>query len=70
MYTDFNRPKQLQDLLNSLDCDQNKVEIAICEDKAPKRMEVRETVKDFQKNSKYTIEYRENDQIGFDGNVI
>ena len=66
----FNRPKQLQDLLNSLDCDQNKVEIIICEDKAPKRMEVRETVKDFQKNSKYTIEYRENDtNLGFDGNL-
>ena len=32
----FNRPKQLQDLLNSLDCDRNKVEIIIYEDKAPK----------------------------------
>jgi abequosyltransferase len=66
----FNRPQQLNDLLNSLDCDCTKVEVIICEDSAPKRIEVRETVEEFCEKSKYKIEYNENDKnLGFDGNL-
>ena len=66
----FNRPQQINSLLGSLDCDWTKVEIVICEDNAPKRLEVRQQVQEFCKRTKYKIRYEENKKnLGFDGNL-
>ena len=37
----YNRPQQLGELLASVDCNPTDIEIVICEDLAPKRLEVR-----------------------------
>ena len=40
----FNRPRQLGELLASIDCSPTDIEIVICEDLAPKRLAVRAIV--------------------------
>lgn len=66
----YNRPRQLAELLASIDCNPSDVEIVIGEDGAPKRAEVRERVEQAQDESKYRINYRENEiNLGFDGNL-
>lgn len=66
----FNRPNQIKDLLDSIDCNKNDIEIVICEDMAPRRIEVREIVKNFSNLSNYSINYVENSiNKGFDGNL-
>lgn len=66
----YNRPKQLGELLSSIDCLPEDIEIVICEDCAPKRIEVREIVKNFSCTSKYVTHYSENEiNLGFDGNL-
>ncbi len=66
----YNRPRQLGELLVSIDCHPADIEIVICEDSAPKRLEVRAIVNAFTKTSAYTTHYQENTiNRGFDGNL-
>ncbi|OFE11760.1 hypothetical protein PHACT_00140 [Pseudohongiella acticola] len=66
----YNRPGQLEKLLGSIDCDPELVEVVVCEDNAPKRLAVRETIKRFSKTSRYLTHYYENaTNLGFDGNL-
>lgn len=66
----YNRPGELIRLLRSVDCDPSKVEIIICEDASPKRLEVREAVNYFIAESSYTVVYHENEKnLGYDGNL-
>lgn len=66
----YNRPRQLVELLASIDCATDDVEVVICEDGAPKRLEVRVCVDEVRASSKYRIHYHENEvNLGFDGNL-
>jgi glycosyltransferase involved in cell wall biosynthesis len=71
----YNRPEDLRRLLESIDSTKyaNEIEIIIQEDKAPKRLEVRETVEDFKNNHNpngYAIHYHENEEnCGYDKNL-
>jgi len=66
----YNRPKELLRLLRSIDCDPQGVQIVVCEDHAPKRLEVRENVERFRKESPYSIKYIENEvNKGYDWNI-
>ncbi len=68
----YNRPQELRRLLESIDSEENKelIEIVVCEDKAPKREDVRRTVGEYAEKSKYSVIYIENDSnLGFDGNL-
>jgi glycosyltransferase involved in cell wall biosynthesis len=66
----FNRPIHIIDLLRSVDCAPEEVEIVVCEDHSPDRKKIREAVNIFKKSSLYKIRYFENsDNLGFDGNI-
>ncbi|MDO9318874.1 MAG: glycosyltransferase family 2 protein [Gammaproteobacteria bacterium] len=66
----YNRPRQLVQLLASIDCSPELVEIVVCEDQAPKRVEVRDAVNQFAESSRYVTHYHENaTNLGFDGNL-
>ncbi len=66
----YNRPKELLRLLRTIDCDPQGVQIVICEDHAPKRLEVRENVELYRKESAYQIKYIENEvNKGYDWNI-
>ena len=68
----YNRPDEIGRLLKSIDSEKyaDKIEIVICEDKAPRRLEVRQTVEDFKERSKYDVNYIENEKnCGYDGNL-
>lgn len=66
----YNRPRQLLRLLRTIDTRSRDIQIVICEDKAPKRLEVRQVVDEFKKDSPYEVKYIENDvNKGFDWNV-
>lgn len=66
----YNRPQQLKELLASIDCKTADIEIVICEDLAPKRLEVRAVANAFTKAAAYTTHYHENTtNRGFDGNL-
>lgn len=66
----YNRPEQIGELLNSIDCDPKDIEIEICEDKSPKREQIREVVQRFKEKSPYRVNYHENEKnLGFDGNL-
>lgn len=66
----YNRPNELKNLLVSIDCNPEEVEVVICEDLAPKREEVRSMVTAFASSSVYLIKYQENPtNRGFDGNL-
>ena len=59
----YNRPETLLRLLKSVDTKyQDKIQIVICEDKAPKRLEVRAAVESFKAETKYEVKYCENEQ--------
>ncbi|MBK9022404.1 MAG: glycosyltransferase [Saprospiraceae bacterium] len=48
----------------------DELEVVICEDKSPKRIEVREAVRLFKASSKLNIRYFENEQnLGYDKNL-
>ena len=58
----YNRPETLGRLLRSVDTKYtDKVQIVICEDKAPKRLEVRAVVEAFKAETKYDVKYVENE---------
>lgn len=66
----YNRPRQLGELLTSIDCEPGDVEVVICEDGAPKRLEARASVDEVRASSRYQIHYHENEvNFGFDGNL-
>lgn len=66
----YNRPELIRQLLESIDCRPKRVEVVICEDKAPRRAEVRAAVESFAAGSPVSIVYRENEvNLGYDGNI-
>jgi abequosyltransferase len=66
----YNRPSELRNLLESIDCISAEVEVVICEDLAPKRDEVRAIVTAFSASTDFPIRYNENStNRGFDGNL-
>lgn len=67
----YNRPKELLRLLESIDCTADRgVQIVICEDMAPKRLEVHAAVESFKKKTQYSVKYIENEvNKGYDGNI-
>lgn len=66
----YNRPETLLRLLRTIDTEADDVQIVICEDMAPKRLEVRAAVEEFKKETKYAVKYIENEvNKGFDWNV-
>jgi abequosyltransferase len=58
----YNRPSGLKRLLESIDSKRHKndIQIVICEDNAPKRLEVRSVVNEYKKDSPYQVKYVEN----------
>jgi len=57
----YNRPTELKRLLQSIDSKYvNGIQIVICEDNAPKRIDVRKIVHAFINSSKYDVKYIEN----------
>lgn len=68
----YNRPDTLYRLLKSIDTQySDQIEIVICEDKSPKRTEIREAVESYSKQSSYQVRYFENEKnLGFDQNWI
>ena len=66
----FNRPRQLGALLASVDCNPADIEIVICEDCAPNRLDVRAIANAFAEASAFPTYYHENAvNLGFDGNL-
>ena len=66
----YNRPEQLADLLRSIDCSPDGVEILICEDLSPRRVEIRDSVAALRGKLPYELRYEENSKnLGFDGNI-
>lgn len=67
----YNRPEELRRLLDSIDAtNSEEIEIVIREDVAPKREEVRHTVEEFEKSTKYIVNYIENEKnYGYDKNI-
>lgn len=66
----YNRPKELERLLDSVDCNPEAIEIVICEDASPARAAVMETVSRFVARSPYKVVYVENEKnLGYDGNI-
>lgn len=66
----YNRPRQLLDLLRSIDCNPAIVEIVICEDHSPLRTEIRAGVAEWAAQSPFTIRFLENERNrGYDGNL-
>jgi abequosyltransferase len=58
----YNRPSGIKRLLESIDSKRhiNDIQIVICEDYAPKRLEVRNVVNEYKKNCPYQVKYVEN----------
>lgn len=68
----YNRPNEIRRLLDSIDAKNYKedIEIVVCEDKAPKREEVRASVNSYMSESIYKVNYIENEKnCGYDGNL-
>lgn len=66
----FNRPDQILDLLNSIDCDPRNIEIVICEDHSQQREKIRSLVGQYSGQSRYKVSYHENEKnLGYDGNL-
>jgi abequosyltransferase len=67
----YNRVSELKDLLESIDTTTAyKCELIICEDKSPKRLEIRRIVDQFKLKSDLQIKYFENQvNLGYDRNL-
>lgn len=67
----YNRPDELLRLLESVDSKRgSEIEIVICEDKSPKRNEIRNAVETFSGESQYSVHYYENESnFGYDKNL-
>ena len=68
----YNRPDTISRLLNSIDTRyKDQIEVVICEDKSPKRDDIRTAVEIYSRKSPYEIHYFENKtNLGFDLNWI
>ncbi|NDB19550.1 MAG: glycosyltransferase [Proteobacteria bacterium] len=63
----YNRPREIQRLLESVDCDPSEVEIVVCEDFSPRREEIRQKINLFKSTSRYRVNYLENpENLGYD----
>jgi abequosyltransferase len=67
----YNRPEVLSPLLDSiLSQDYANFEIVICEDKSPKREQIRDVVSMYRQKWPQKIQYYENESnLGYDGNI-
>lgn len=66
----YNRPDTLLRLLRTIDSKATDLQIVICEDKSPKRLEIRAAVETFKKETRYEVKYIENEvNKGYDWNV-
>lgn len=66
----YNRPNQLSELLLSIDCNAENIEIVICEDQSAQRDQIRAVVDSFKNQSSYQVYYFENESnLGYDGNL-
>lgn len=67
----YNRPQELKNLLQSIDFSEPEImEIVICEDKSPRREEIRKIVEEFKTTTRYKIIYVENkENLGYDRNL-
>lgn len=66
----YNRPDTLLRLLRTIDSKAEDLQIVICEDMAPRRLEVRAAVETFKKETSYDVKYIENEvNKGYDWNV-
>ena len=66
----YNRPQTLLRLLRTIDTKADDVQIVICEDRAPKRLEVRAAVEEFKNETRYAVKYIENEvNKGYDWNI-
>ena len=66
----YNRPKELLRLLRTIDSNPDETQIVVCEDCAPKRLEVRAAVEEFKAETHYDVRYIENEvNKGYDWNV-
>ncbi len=66
----YNRPESLARLLESIDARPDAIEIVIAEDAAPLRLQVKERVRAFCRQSSYRLNYYENDRnLGYDANL-
>ncbi len=69
----YNRPTELISLLNSIEKNNySKIEVVICEDRSPNRINIREQVNVFKvKNPDLNLAYYENDiNYGYDRNLV
>lgn len=59
----YNRPEGLKRALESIDSTKytNEIQIVVCEDFAPKRLQVRAVVEEFKAKSEYAVKYVENE---------
>ena len=59
----YNRPDGLKRCLESIDVKKHKdvVQVVVCEDQAPKRLEVREVVQTWKESVSYAVKYVENE---------
>ena len=66
----YNRPATIVRLLKSIDVSNpDELEVVICEDKSPKREEIREAVNAFKSSAPFAVKYVENaENYGFDKN--
>lgn len=68
----YNRPEEIGRLLRSVDSEKyaDQIEIVVCEDRAPRREEVRKIVEKFSETSRYDVNYIENEvNCGYDKNL-
>ncbi|EGR3970392.1 glycosyltransferase [Vibrio cholerae] len=67
----YNRPQELARLLDSIDSNYSEnVEVLICEDKSPKREQIKSVVINYKEKTKYKVVYHENEtNLGYDNNI-
>lgn len=67
----YNRPEKLLRLLESVDSKKDDlIQIVICEDKSPKRNEIKSIVNSFKEKTSYNVIYQDNPQnFGYDKNL-
>lgn len=66
----YNRPEDLYRLLNSIDYKDADIQVVVCEDKSPRREEVRAMVERFKTETELSVKYVENDiNCGYDKNL-
>lgn len=69
--TSYNRPKELERCLKSIDTKyKNDIEIIVSEDASPKREEIKSVAKEFEKNTEYSFYCNFNEiNLGYDNNL-